>query len=446
MKSRILNIPLFLFIIFFTVAAQAQNITTICGNGTPGYSGDNGPATMAQISSPRDVVVDDSGNVYIADEGNNCVRRITSAGIITTVAGIAGSPGYSGDNGPATDAQLFGLFGIALDKLGNLYIADYSNSRIRKVDALGTITTVAGTGVMGYNGDGIAATGATLTTPCGVAVDKNGCIYICDSYNYRIRKVDIAGNIHTIGGTGTQGYSGDNGPATNAMLTVPYKICIDTIGNLYFTDGGSRVRKIDTFGIITTIAGGAATGYFGDGGPASAALMESCSGIRIDKFQNIYIADENNLVIRKINTAGIISTVAGNKMATALGDGGPATAARFFSPQGVAVDSAGCIYIADALEMRIRKVYQHTADIIEVSNYQSFIFPNPSIGQFTIVFATFQPDVKIAIINTIGQVVKEMQTSNTKEINIDLDVPDGIYYVRSGTQLATTTQALIVKH
>jgi sugar lactone lactonase YvrE len=326
-------------------------ITTVAGNGTFGFSGDNGPATGAQFTSPDGVAVDSAGNLYIEDSGNRRIRKVSN-GVITTVAGN-GTPGFSGDNGPATSAQLNGPEGIAVDSAGNLYIGDSGNYRIRKVSG-GVITTVAGNGTEGYSGDNGPATSAQLRWVRGVAVDSAGNLYIADSGNDRIRKVS-GGVITTVAGNGTYGYSGDNGPATSARLRSPTGVAVDSAGNLYIADqSNSRIRKISN-GVITTVAGSGTFGYSGDDGPATSAQLRFPTGVAVDSAGNIFIADSDNMRIRKVSN-GVITTVAGNGTFGHSGDNGPATSAQLAPPRGIAVDSAGNVFIADRDNFRIRKV------------------------------------------------------------------------------------------
>jgi uncharacterized protein (TIGR03437 family) len=324
-------------------------ITTVAGNGTPGFSGDNGPATSAHLAYPQGVAVDSAANLYIADYGNNRVRRVSNA-VITTVAGN-GTPGFSGDSGPATSAQLANPEGVAVDSAANLYIADTSNSRIRKVSN-GVIATVAGNGTVGFSGDNGPPTSAQLANPWGVAVDSAANLYIADYGNNRIRKVSN-GTITTVAGNGTRGFSGDNGPATSAQFYDPGGLAVDSAGNLYIADyGNNRIRKVSN-GLITTAAGGGAA--LGDNGPATSAQLSNPYGVAVDSAGNLYVADWGNNRIRKVAN-GTITTVAGNGTRGFSGDNGPPTNAQLANPQGVAVDSAGNLYIADFGNFRIRKV------------------------------------------------------------------------------------------
>jgi hypothetical protein len=276
--------------------------------------------------------------------------------MISTVAGN-GIGGDSGDGGAATAAQLWDPRGVAVDAAGKLYIADSGRHRIRKVTPDGIITTVAGNGIEGYSGDGGAATAASLRWPYGVAVDATGNLYIADADNHRIRKVTQDGIITTVAGNGIGGYSGDGGAATAASLYYPRDVAVDAAGNLYIADSDNhRIRKVTSAGIITTVAGKGTGGYSGDGGAATSASLLWPHGVAVDATGNLYIADKNNNRIRKVTPSGIISTVAGNGAYGYSGDGGPATAASLQWPHGVAVDAAGNLYIADTSNHRIRKV------------------------------------------------------------------------------------------
>ena len=300
------------------------------------------------------MVLDSAGNLYIADTGNHRIRKVDSSGIITTIAGT-GERGFGGDGRAAVAAQLWSPAGVVLDRAGNLYIADRGNHRIRKVDSSGVITTFAGTEERGFGGDGGPAVKAQLWSPSGVATDSTGNLYIADRGNQRVRKVDFLGVITTVAGTGERGFGGDGRPADQAQLTSPADVAVDGAGNIYIADRGNyRIRKVDSSGTITTFAGTGDRRFGGDGGPADEAHLWSPYGVAVDDAGNIYIADESHNRIRMVDSSGIISTVAGSGWSGYGGDGGPAAEARLSSPYSVAVDSGGNIYIADRSNHRIR--------------------------------------------------------------------------------------------
>ena len=347
--------------IYFSLSSLAQNINTIAGIGTSSFSGDGGLAISAELAQPVSVVKDGSGNIYISDQGNHRIRKISaSTGNISTIAGTTTS-GYSGDGGAATSAKLYYPYGIAVDASGNIYIADQANNRIRKVTAsTGIITTIAGNGTAGFSGDGAAATSAQLNNPAAIAVDGSGNIFIADQYNQRIRKITAStGNISTIAGTGTYSYSGDGGAATSATFQNPTGIELDASGNIYIADLFNHViRKITaSTGFISTVAGSGTAGYSGDGGAATSANLNYPTDIALDDSGNLYISVQYSHRIRKVSAlTGNISTVAGTGTAAYGGDGGPATSAQINFPTGVSADAGGNLYIADRENHRIRFV------------------------------------------------------------------------------------------
>ncbi len=388
------------------VNAKTGVIETIAGSGNAGFDGDEGPATGASLNRPTGVAVDSSGNLFISDMFNRRIRRVDAGEAISTIAGV-GSMGFGGDQGPATHTLVYQPAAVALDRAGNIFIADLGNQRIRRVDVdTGAITTVAGTGQEGFGGDGGPATEARLANPSGVAVDAAGNLYIADWDNHRIRRVDaVSGLIFTVAGAGENGAGGDGGPATRAQLSSPRGVAVDDDGNFYIADTGSdRILRVDAAtGIISTVAGSGKAGLSGDGGPATGAQLDapidvavdheerlfiadlfnrrirrvdpetgiistvaaiaeegglaSPSGIAVDQDGNLFIADQGDHRIRRIDAvSGIMTTVAGDGHEGFAGDGAAGANARLSSPRGVAVDSAGNVFIADSGNHRIRAI------------------------------------------------------------------------------------------
>jgi hypothetical protein len=343
------------------------NVLVVAGDGI--YKGsvlDGNPAALASLYLPTSVTLDGAGNIYIADSLHNRVRKVWAAtGLISTIVGN-GNPTYTGDNGPAPDATLSTPSGVALDGAGNLYIADTGNNVVRMISAsTGIITTVAGTGAIGSSGDGFPATSAELNQPQGVTVDVNGNLYIADTSNHRIRKVDaVSGIIITVAGngvtnpvTGDGSYSGNNGPANQAGLNFPYAVAFDATGNMYIPDSRNNVvRKVASSGTITTFAGTGAPGFAGDGNAASSAALWSPEGVIADPAGNIYIADTQNASIRKVSSAtGYISTIARNNTGEDFA-GGAFGGVSIYGPIGLFLDGSGNLYVADSLNMIIQEI------------------------------------------------------------------------------------------
>jgi len=434
------------------VVDTAGVIHTVAGNHTCGFWGDGGPATSASLTWPYNVLADANGNFYIADSFNYRVRKVDSNGIITTYAGsyqgpnggnggpataatfggtpsglslggdllyiaagnnvwavdlntqiinivagdVQGGAGFNGDGQPALSTLFLSVSQVASDPAGNLFIADAGNNRIRKVDVSQIVTTIGG----GYVGDGGKGTAASLSgagccaSGSHFGFDATGNLYIADTDNHRIRKVSSTGIISTFAGTGILGYTGDGGPATSATLAFPNGVAADALGNVYISDGNGVIRKVDAGGTITTfanvfadglavdptgnvyaagdywcvvwkiapdatvsiVAGTGQYGYNGDGIPATQAQLATPDGVAVDKAGNLYIADLFNSRIRMVNPSGIISTVAGNGDWVFSGDGGPATAAGIGLPVDVAIDFKGNFYEADLNNFRVRVV------------------------------------------------------------------------------------------
>lgn len=342
---------------------SSGTISTIVGNGAPGYSGDGGAATAASLVLPRGVALDVDGNLFIADPSAQRVLKVSASGMITTVAGT-GRAGFSGDGGPASKADLYNPVAVVVDRAGNVLIADSYNDRIRKVSPTGTITTVAGNGVHAFAGDGGPAILASLATPSGVAFDAVGSLLIADTNNQVVRRVLPDGTILTVAGHGSNfpwGFSGDGGPATAATMRNPRSVAIDGSGNLLIADTGNhRIRKVDTRGTITTVAGVGdgpdSGGYSGDGGPATSASLNLPVGIAIDSGGNVLFADSINGRIRRVDPSGTITTVAGNGHLGFSGDDGVATLAALNQPAGIVIDGTGNMLIADTNNRRIRRV------------------------------------------------------------------------------------------
>jgi sugar lactone lactonase YvrE len=348
--------------------AKPGTIVTVAGNGTPGYSGDNGPAIRAQLHWCTGLAFDDADNLYIADWYNDRVRKVSPEGTITTVAGT-GQWGFSGDGGKATDAQLNGPLYVAVDGGGNLFISDFFNHRVRKVAPDGIISTYAGSGPVelntnartpgpmkgGFSGDNGPATDARLDGPIGLAVDALGDLFIMDHYNYRVRKVSPEGTITTVAGTGVNRFSGDGGLATEAGVTYAWALAVDAFGDLFIAEHGSldpsvanhRIRKVTPDGIIRTIAGAGKGGFSGDGGPATDARLNSVIGLAVDSVGNLFLSDWGNYRVRKVDSQGLITTIAGIGKQPYAGDGGLATETVLRGPSGLAIDAAGNLLIAD---------------------------------------------------------------------------------------------------
>lgn len=417
-------------------------ITTVAGNGTAGFAGDGGIATTGEVYTPYGVAADSAGNVLIADTVNAHIRKVDTNGIMTTVAGKS-LPGYSGDGGAATNASLHDPNGVAVDTGGNVFIADTANYRIRKVDTNGIITTVAGNGSPVFSGDGGAATNAGLNYPRGVALDANGNLFIADTSDNRVRKVDTNGFITTVAGKSGSGFSGDGGAATNASLNSPRGVALDGAGNLFIADyANCRVRKIDTYGVITTIAGDGSGTYSGDGGLATNAGLVPY-GVSVDAYGDVFVADNNNNRIRQVDPYGIITTVAGTNLSGFSGDGEAATNARLYQPRGLAMDSYGRTLIADTSNNRIRRFGQGPILVLDratAANAGDYtLVVSSSFGSVTSAVATLTVLLPPAIVSPPANQTAGLGSNATFTVAATGTAPLAYQWLFNGTNLPNQT-------
>ncbi|PQJ10502.1 hypothetical protein CJD36_011030 [Flavipsychrobacter stenotrophus] len=423
---------------------HAQIIIPFAGGGTSGL-GDYGPATAAQMGQLYNVAVDDSGNVYISDDYR--VRQVNSAGIITTFCGT-GAPGYTGGFGSqAFFATIGGYVDFAFDRHGNVFIADASNHCIRKIDLAGNIYTTVGTGIAGYNGDNIPAISAQLYSPSGIVFDKKGNLLIYDEGNYRIRKVDTFGTITTIAGTGVQGYSPDGCNADTVMLSGGCNIKVDKNGKLFFGDNG-YIRCIDTFGMLSTIAGNGVSATGGEGVPATSTGIDGCT-IAIDTTGAIYIAEQNDNKVRKVDNLGIIRTIAGNGMPGTSGDWSDPLAAHLSSPGGIDVDGHGNIFIGSVLSGRVRKITTDTPTAVNSAlklQETLEIFPNPCNGHFVArLSSSTDKFFSMTLYNIYGVALETFAVLTNKNNKIIATVPSGTYYLRAVLDDKNYTKKLVIQ-
>jgi gliding motility-associated-like protein len=354
--------PLYcLILVLLTLTSHGQIITTIAGQGPPPYiafSGDGGPAVNAHLGDMyhTSVAFDAAGNIYISQAGNNRIRKVDAAGIITTIAGT-GTIGYSGDGGPALNATLYHPGSIIVDNAGNIILADQNSGVLRKIDAAGIITTISAPYAGACSGEGVQLSQAVFSGVYGLSKDNAGNIYVSDQDCNTVRKISTSGIVTTVAGNGTLGFSGDGGPAISAQLNYPGQVAVDNTGNIYIPDAdNNRIRKVNTSGVISTIGGNGIINSSGDGGPASSAEFAYPISICADNVGNIYVAESYGYVVRKIDAAGIVTDYAGNQTYGYSGDGGPANLAQVTEIENIDMDAAGNLYIVDYYNQVIRKV------------------------------------------------------------------------------------------
>jgi sugar lactone lactonase YvrE len=425
-------IILSVFFIVTGMTVDAQIINTIAGTKMGGYGPDTAVATTSKLNYPTGVAIDKSGNLYIADANNNRVRKVTTAGIITTIAGT-GKAGYGGDGRAATGAQLKYPTDVAVDDAGDVYVTDYRNSRIRKITTSGTISTVAGNGTIGVAGDGGPAYAAQLHDPAGIAVDADGNLYIADKYNYRVRKIDRQGMIMTVAGNGYAGWEGDRGAATNARLNNPTGVTVDADGYIYIADRGNHcIRKVTPKGIITTIAGIGVQGFSGDDGPATAAKMNQPASVTVDKMGNVYVIDLGNNRIRKIDQNGVISSIAGGAVGPG-GDGGPAQKAFINFPTSIVADSLGNVLIADAGNHKVRIIQNKSWNLASTHQHTEpmKVYTYPGKGAMAISLHHTAPGVKIVISDMAGRVLETLKMDDTNLLMTKKVYEQGTYLVKA---------------
>jgi sugar lactone lactonase YvrE len=399
--------------LFLAFLSQAQTVSTFAGSGTAGSTDATG--TAASFSNPRAVAVDASGNVYVADFINHKIRKITPAGVVSTFAGS----GFTGStDGTGTAASFRNPSGVAVDASGNVYVADYGNHKIRKITPSGVVSTFAGSGTQG-SADA-TGTAASFNAPFGLAVDASGNIYVADTGNHKIRKITPAGVVSTLAGSGS--YGSTDGTGTAAIFAFPNGVALDASGNVYVADtNNNKIRKITSAGVVSTFAGSGTQGSID--GTGTAASFDYPTGVAVDASGNVYVADTFNNKIRKITPAGVVSTLAGSGAQGSTDATG--TAASFHYPAGVAVDAAGNVYVADYNNHKIRKI---TSVLSTASHtFTNLVgYPNPAKNTFTI---SIQENATATVYNLLGKAVAS-KTLISGENTIDISkLTNGVYMV-----------------
>lgn len=421
-KNLIMGLTITLFL-----KSYSQNVTTLAGSGSANYT--DGVGILAEFAYPYNIIADSNGNLFVTDSNNSRIRKITNNGTVTTYAGS--SLGFA--DGTINFAQFYVPCGVAVDNVGNLYIGDRNNHRIRKITTTGAVFTLAGS-VGGFQ-DGIGSL-AKFNAPSGIAIDMLGNIFVADAGNNRIRKISTSGLVTTIAGT-TAGFN--DGAASVAQFNYPTGIAVDFAGNLYIADpGNNRIRKISTSGIVSTLAGNNTNG-FADGVGALAQFNYPIG--LAESFGNIFVADTNNNRIRKINSTGLVTTLAGSSSGYVDGTG---TIAKFYSPYGLTIDSAGNIIVVDSGNNRIRKITNALANIKYEFENKISIYPNPFLTEINIELVDFE-ETTITVFDINGRKLKTKNLLNNKNLLDLLDLESGIYLIQISTEKSTVFKKIIKK-
>jgi len=438
MKKIITSFALLIQSITFTFAQTnyEPNVTvsTFAGSRTTGSA--DGQGTAANFTNPYGVCVDASGNVYVADAGNNKIRKISPGGLVSTLAGAGQlSPGSA--DGQGTVARFNNPRGICVDASGNVYVADADNHKIRKISPSGLVSTLSGSGTQGSD-DG-QGTAASFNGPTGVCVDASGNLYVADQMNNKIRKISPSGLVSTFAGSGSQGSA--DGQGTAASFYYPHGVCVDASGNVYVADyNNNKIRKISPSGLVSTLAGGVA--YGSADGQGMAASFRGPNGVCLDASGNVYVADTYNQKIRKISPSGLVSTLAGS--GTQGSDDGQGTSASFNGPFGVCVDASGNVYIADYTNLIIRKITIGSANGIETTTISSLnIYPNPAQN---ILHLQLNESIQgtVSITDLQGQtILSQAINDNNAQINTS-NVANGVYVLKVVSEKASYTKQVVI--
>ena len=412
---------------FFFVNAKAQYVSTFAGS-TQGFV--NGTATTAKFNWPMGIAIDTEGTIFVVDSANYVIRKITSAGVVSTFAG-SGIGGFA--DGIASVAQFNGIDGLAVDTAGNVYVADTNNHRIRKISAAGVVSTLAGS-TQGYaNGTGTAA---RFNNPSGVAVDAAGNVFVTDTFNYRIRKITPAGVVSTLAGSGVVGFA--NGSGTAAQFNKTYGIAVNDTGSIFVADAlNHRVRKITASGVVTTFAG-SVYGYANGNG--TTAKFSYPYGITVDATDNVYVTDAEDNRIRKITIAGMVSTLAGSGIG-GFADG-IGTTAQFINPCGVTVDAVGSVFISDATNHRIRKI-TNSLSTADYNQNQVLIYPNPVSSIINIDLGDSIAS-KVILFDMNGRVMQTENIVNSSGIEIS-NLANGMYLMQITTDKGVVYKKIVKK-